>query len=165
LTDRLEQIAKQLMESYIHSRNRANFLHQRGAFKEKPGEIMVLYCIGKHVKDGLPGLMVSEISGKLNVTSPTVTQHIKSLEAQGLVERHVDPADRRVVRVRLTEKGEKLIQRVKEARLKMYVGLVKYLGEEESLRFAETMRKASDYLQKQTEDYMRHFFVEGDEGN
>jgi DNA-binding transcriptional ArsR family regulator len=44
-------------------------------------------------------------SGKLNVTSPTVTQHINSLEAQELVERHADPADRRVVRIRLSDKG------------------------------------------------------------
>jgi len=163
LTDRLEKIAKQLMESFLYSRNRAQMLHSRGAFRQKPGEIMVLYYISANTKDDLPGLMVSEISERLNVTSPTVTQHIKSLEAQGLVERQLDPGDRRVVRVRLTEKGNMYIQRIQAARLKMFTGLVEYLGEEESLRLAETLRKASDYLQKQQELYLRHFFVDGDE--
>jgi DNA-binding MarR family transcriptional regulator len=101
------------------------------------------------------GLMVSEISGKLNVTSPTITQHINSLEAQELVERHADPADRRVVRIQLSDKGKKYIQRINEARLNMFVDLVKHLGEEESLLFAEMMRKASDYMLKQQEFYIR----------
>lgn len=138
-------------------------LHHRGAFGHKPGEIMVLHLIHCGAKDGSPGLMVSEISGKLNVTSPTVTQHIRSLEAQGLVERRYDRGDRRVVRVRPTEKGSRYIQRVNEARLKLFVGLVKHLGEEESLRFIETMRKVSDYLHAQTAAWLREDEAKGDE--
>lgn len=124
---------------------------------------MVLYYIGLNVKDDSPGLMVSEISGRLNVTSPTVTQHINSLEAQGLVERRSDPADRRIVRVRLTEQGGMYIQRINEARLRMFVGLVEHLGEEESLRLAELLGKASDYLLKQQEMMLRNFYTDGDE--
>lgn len=121
---------------------------------------MVLYFISTNVKDDSPGLMVSEISGKLNVTSPTVTQHIKSLEAQELVERHTDPADRRVVRILLSDKGKAYIQRINEARLQMFVGLVNHLGEEESLIFAEMMRKASEYMLKQQEYYIRSFLAD-----
>jgi DNA-binding MarR family transcriptional regulator len=125
---------------------------------------MVLYCLSLHVEDGMPGMMVSEISGKLNVTSPTVTQHINSLEAQGLVERHADPSDRRIVRIRLTEHGKHQIQRINEARLQMFVGLVEHLGKEESLRFVETMGKVSDYMMKQRDFVMRSLLKEGDEG-
>lgn len=129
----------------------------------KPAEIMVLYCISMHVQDASQGMMVSEISGKLNVTSPTVTQHINSLETQGFVERHADPADRRIVRVRLTEQGNKHIQRINEARLQMFVGLVEHLGKEESVRFIETMKKASEYMLKQREIHMRNMMADGDE--
>jgi len=121
---------------------------------------MVLYFISINVKDDSPGLMVSEISGKLNVTSPTVTHHINSLEAQELVERHTDPADRRVVRIQLSDKGKKYIQRINEARLSMFVGLVEHIGEEESLLFAEMLKEASDYMLKQQELYIRSFFVD-----
>jgi len=149
-------IAKQLMESYFQSQASGNMMQNRSIYNQKPGEIMVLYFISTNAKDDM-GLMVSEISGKLNVTSPTVTQHINSLEVQELVERHADPADRRVVRIKLTDKGKEYIQRINEARLELFVGLVKHLGEEESLLFAEMMRKTSEYMLNQQELYFRSF--------
>nr|WP_010495221.1 MarR family transcriptional regulator [Paenibacillus elgii] len=157
MSDKQKKIAEQLMDSYFQSQVGGNMMQNRSVYNQKPGEIMVLYFISMNVKDESPGLMVSEISGKLNVTSPTVTQHINSLEAQELVERQPDPADRRVVRIRLSDKGKKYIQRINEARLNMFVGLVNHLGEEESLLFAEMMRKASDYMLKQQEFYLRSF--------
>lgn len=160
MSDEQKKIAKRLMESYFQSQVSGNMMQNRSIYNQKPGEIMVLYFISMNVKDDSPGLMVSEISGKLNVTSPTVTQHINSLEAQELVERRSDPADRRIVRIQLSDKGKKYIQRINEARLTMFVGLVKHLGEEESLLFAEMMRKASDYMLEQQEFYIRSFFVD-----
>jgi len=155
LSNEQKEIAKRLMESYFESQASGNMMQNRAVHNKKPGEIMVLYFIRMNVKDDGPGLMVSEISGKLNVTSPTVTQHINSLEAQELVERQADPTDRRVVRIRLTEKGNLYIQRINEARLQMFVDLVDHLGEEESVRFAEMMKKVSDYMRKQQEFYFR----------
>jgi DNA-binding MarR family transcriptional regulator len=164
LSDEQKKIAKQLMESYFQSQVSGNMMQNRSIYNQKPGEIMVLYFISMNVKDDSPGLMISEISGKLNVTSPTVTQHINSLEAQELVERHADPSDRRVVRIKLSDKGKNYIERINEARLNMFVGLVNLLGEEESLLFAEMMRKASDYMLKQQEFYIRSFLAgENDE--
>ncbi|MFC3773408.1 MarR family winged helix-turn-helix transcriptional regulator [Paenibacillus sp. GCM10012303] len=160
MSDEQKNIAQQLMESYFQSQAGGNMMQNRSIYNQKPGEIMVLYFISMNVKEDSPGLMVSEISGKLNVTSPTVTQHIKSLEAQELVERQADPADRRVVRILLTDKGKAYIQRINEARLQMFVGLVKHLGEEDSLLFAELMRKASEYMLKQQEFYIRSFLAD-----
>jgi len=160
LSNEQKEIAKQLMESYFQSQVSGNMLQNRTVYNQKPGEIMVLYFIGMNVKDDGQGLMVSEISGKLNVTSPTVTQHINSLEEQELVKRRADPTDRRVVRIQLTDKGKTYIQSINEARLNMFVDLVNHLGERESLLFAEMMRKASDYMLKQQEFYIRSFFVE-----
>ena len=160
MSEEQKKIAKQLMESYFQSHVSGNMMLNRAVYNQKPGEVMVLYLISMNVKDDSPGLMVSEISGKLNVTSPTVTQHINSLEAQELVERHADPADRRVVRIQLSDKGKKYIQRINEARLNMFVDLVKQLGEEESLLFAEMMREASDFILKQKEFYIQNFFAD-----
>ncbi|RKN66046.1 MarR family winged helix-turn-helix transcriptional regulator [Paenibacillus ginsengarvi] len=161
MTEEQRDIARQLMESYFQSQVSGNMMQNRVVNNQKPGEIMVLYFISIHIQENSSGLMVSEISGKLNVTPPTVTQHINSLEAQQLVERHADPADRRVVRVRLSDKGKAYIERINEARLQMFAGLVAHLGEQESLLFAEMMRKASDYLLKQQELYIRGFTADG----
>lgn len=149
-----------LMESYFQSQVSGNRMQNRSIYNQKPGEIMVLYFISMNIKDDSPGLMVSEISGKLNVTSPTVTHHINNLEARQLVERQPDPNDRRVVRIRLSDKGKQFIQRINEARLMMFVDLVKHLGEEESLHLVALMSKASDFLLERQEVYIRSFFVD-----
>ena len=154
------KIAEQLMNSYFQSQVSGNMMQNRTVYNQKPGEIMVLYFISMNVKEDNPGLMVSEISGKLNVTSPTVTQHINSLEAQQLVRRHADPADRRIVRIQLTDQGKAYIERINEARIAMFVGLVDYLGEEESRIYAEMMKKASDYMLKQQELYIQSLMVD-----
>lgn len=160
MSEERKEIAKQLMESYFQSQVSGNMMQNRAVYNQKPGEIMVLYFISMNVQDGDTGLMVSEISGKLNVTSPTITQHINSLEAQELVKRHADPADRRIVRIRLTDQGKAYIQRINEARLNMFVDLVNHLGEEESKQFADVMKKASEYMLKQQAFYIRSFSEE-----
>ena len=159
VSDEIRDVARQLMESFFLSRRREKMLHHRGAINHKPGEVMVLYSIG--VNNDERGMMVSEISEKLNVTSPTVTQHIKSLEAQGLIERLYDPSDRRIVRVRLSGKGEKYLQRINEARLEMFIGLANHLGVERSLLFAELLKDASEYMLNQ----VNHLMADGVDRN
>ena len=155
MPDEQKRIAKQLMDSYFHSMPRRNLMHKSTNFDQKPGERMVLYFISRHTQSDGAGLMISEISKMLNLTSPTITQHINSLEAQGLVERLADPGDRRVVRIRLTEEGNHFFQRMEEGRLQLFVELVEHLGEEESVHFAETMKKASEFMQKKLKLYMQ----------
>jgi DNA-binding MarR family transcriptional regulator len=157
LSNDLRTIAKDLMEVFVQSQVGSNMRRNRAVFNQKPGEVMVLHFISMNLNEDSRGLMVSEISENLKVTSPTVTQHINSLEAQGLVERHVDPLDRRVVRIQMTDNGMKYIQRINEARLNMFIGLVKHLGEEESLHYIELMGKVSDYMLNQQEFYLRNF--------
>lgn len=163
MPDERKNIAMQLMDAYFQSMPRRNLMHKMAKSDQKPGERMVLYFIGRHTKDDTSGLMVSEIGKILHLTSPTITQHINSLEAQGLVERHADPGDRRVVRIRLTDEGHRYVRKIDEGRLQMFVELVNHLGEEESVRFAETMRKASDFMQNKLKLYMQHMAEEGQE--
>lgn len=120
--------------------------HQTTFMGYKPSELRVLFCIGKGFRsEGLSELKVSEISRRLHVTSPTVTQLIKGLEAHGLVERNVDPVDRRAVGIKLTEKGEQVTRRASEQFIASIGELVEYLGEEESEQFAELLLKVSRY--------------------
>src|SRR6266849_1515277 len=68
----------------------------------KPSEIRLLMVVKRGIKPGASEIKVSEISKMLMVTSPTVTQLLNGLEADGLIERRIDPHDRRAVGVRLT---------------------------------------------------------------
>ncbi|MBU1378315.1 MAG: MarR family transcriptional regulator [Alphaproteobacteria bacterium] len=51
---------------------------------------------------------VGELGGRLGLESSTLTPLLKRLEGLGLVSRTRDPADERVVRIRLTDKGRAL---------------------------------------------------------
>ena len=53
-------------------------------------------------------MKVSELSSRMHVTSPSITQLVTSLEERGLVVRTMDREDRRSVKVSLTEKGNEI---------------------------------------------------------
>jgi len=58
------------------------------------------------------GLKMSELSQRMMVTGGNVTGVTDGLEKEGLVVREVDPADRRVFRVKLTPEGERQFRRM-----------------------------------------------------
>jgi len=111
----------------------------------KPSDVRVLFCIKNGVKSDHQGMMVSEISSSLHVSSPTVTQLVKNLEASGQIERTMDEMDRRVYRVRLTDSGEATCQHARDAVGDAFEGLIAYLGEDESEQLAELLFKVFQY--------------------
>ena len=54
-------------------------------------------------------LTAGELAALTHVTSGTMTSRVDRLTARGLVERHQDPADGRLVRVRLTPEGRERV--------------------------------------------------------
>jgi len=112
----------------------------------KPSEIRVLFIIRDGTKADVREMKVSEISKMLHVTSPSITQLLKGLEANGLVERHIDPKDRRAVGIVLTERGEKVTQKAEETFTASFQGLTDYLGEDESNQLVHLLVKAFHYF-------------------
>lgn len=119
----------------------------------KPSEIRVLFCVKHGMKPGASAMKVSDISKLLRVTSPTVTQLLKGLEANGLIDRHVDPLDRRAVEIKLSEKGETFTRQSMEAFTSSIDGLVEYLGEEQSNQLAALLSKAFRYFSEREVRY------------
>jgi len=61
-------------------------------------------------RNGAPfELTAGELAALTHVTSGTMTSRVDRLTARGLVERHQDPADGRLVRVRLTADGRERV--------------------------------------------------------
>jgi DNA-binding MarR family transcriptional regulator len=151
-TAQADATAQKLFRSFMQF-NRAEW-HQRSIAGCTPSEIRVLFCIRKGVKPDGSDIKVSEISKLLHVTSPTVTQLLKGLEASGLIERNIDPADRRAVGITLTEKGKMVTQQAADAFLASFQGLTEYLGEEQSNQLAELLLRASRYFrERETSEY------------
>lgn len=75
------------------------------------GEFMMMHKIHCCLQEGeceQPGVKVSELSAKLGMSMPAVSQMLKSLQKKGLVTRTAATDDRRVVYVALTAAGEKI---------------------------------------------------------
>lgn len=111
-----------------------------------PGELRVLFCIKKNTGPQVPEMKVSEISKRLHVTSPTVTQLLNKLEAHGLIERRIDPEDRRAVGVKLTRAGESITEEAIATFTSSMQGLVEYLGEEQSNQLADLLSTVFRYF-------------------
>lgn len=58
-----------------------------------------------HVLSEAGSLAVGDIAERCHVSGPTISRMLNQLEANGRIERRIDPANRRVIRVDLTEAG------------------------------------------------------------
>jgi DNA-binding MarR family transcriptional regulator len=68
---------------------------------------------------------ISDLAAAERCSQPTITNHIKRLEAAQLVDRHVDPRDARVWIISLTEAGE---QQLAAMRASLGTSLQPYLA-------------------------------------
>ena len=58
-----------------------------------------------------------ELAGMIGIQGATLTHHLNAMEAQGLLTRRRDPENRRVHQVALTEAGEALFEKLRNAAL------------------------------------------------
>jgi DNA-binding MarR family transcriptional regulator len=110
-----------------------------------PGEMRVLRSIKR--LDAGQGVMVSELSGQLKVSSPFITQMTNSLVKQGLADRSPDPADRRAVRLRVTPRGNQLIAKASREFIAHFEGLVQHLGPEQSGELLRLLHQVYQYFE------------------
>jgi len=112
-------------------------------------EYELLVVLVMILADDTKALTATEISNLLQITPAGVTHLINPLEQAGFIERLPDPNDRRVVLIGLTEKGttvaEGLIADVQEK----LIGLVNYLGEEDSKTLIHLMSRAIEFFNSQ----------------
>ena len=85
---------------------------------------------------------VGEIAENLGVTSQAVSKSVRELEALGYVDRWGDPADGRVRRVALTERGRAVLEDGREIRARLNAELAQVLGAERLEAAASTLRAA-----------------------
>lgn len=102
-------------------------------------------------------LMVAENNGKKDGINPTTLSHfqnvkkntmsslLRGLEESGLIERNMDPNDKRVFLIRISEAGKKLLERTGPKRLMQMNDLASDLTDEEKnqlIFLLEKLRKS-----------------------
>ena len=76
-----------------------------------PAHLRALRTLARH------GTMrLSELSDRLQIAPRTATEVVDALEAQGLVRRRPDPADRRAILAEVTERGTGILAEIRATR-------------------------------------------------
>ncbi len=92
---------------------------------------ILLRLLGEKQCGNLEGINPTQISKLRNVSKNTVSALLRGLEDQGLIERTLDPADRRRFLIRITPAGEDLIRTTTPDRAQFMNKLAEKLSEEE----------------------------------
>jgi len=77
---------------------------------------------------GLKGLACREVADRMLTRDPDITRLLDRLEARGLVTRSRERLDRRVITVRITEKGLKLLEKLDQPILELHWRQLRHLG-------------------------------------
>jgi DNA-binding MarR family transcriptional regulator len=78
---------------------------------------------------------MKELGERLDITPGGVTRIITGLEEKGIVERRIDPEDRRGINVILTPEGARIVQNIRQASLDLHAEIIESIepGNRESV--------------------------------
>ncbi len=94
--------------------------------------------------EGIGALSLSDLSARMSARNSTVTGIADRMERDGLVERKRDADDRRVVRIRLTEKGRELAREIPVESMEVFGAALRALDHEERRSLRRILRRLSD---------------------
>jgi len=93
------------------------------------------------------GLSQRELAEAVHIEAPTLTRHLDRLDAEGLVRRRPDRADRRVTRVELTEAGRRHHKEVVQVVDGLEARLRRLLSERELATFSRVLDRLHAHVQ------------------
>ncbi|MEO3813276.1 MarR family transcriptional regulator [Sphaerisporangium sp. B11E5] len=91
-----------------------------------------------------PGTTQAEMVQRIGLEQPTIAKALGRMERAGFVRRDSDPQDRRVIRVHLTERGEKTVAGVEEAWADVERRTTARLSEDEALELIRMLNVIRD---------------------
>jgi len=106
-----------------------------------PGSLYILGILSHHEI-----LSMSEIGCKLSMPKPHVTAQVDKLIAEDMVERLFDPHDRRIINIKLTEKGKEDLKNIKQEVSKNMRERIEKLNEEKLTILHESTQHVRDIL-------------------
>ena len=86
-------------------------LRQESVGDITPSQLSALTAVERHGE-----VTLGELAAIERIAPPSMTRIASRLEEDGLVERHVDPADRRVARLAVSPSGHELLETIRNRR-------------------------------------------------
>ena len=94
-------------------------------------------------------LTIGELSNKMYLACSTTTDLVDRMEKNGLIARVKDQHDRRVVRIHLLEKGERIIDEVIKKRQHDLAQVLQSFSDEEIVFLEKCLRKLHQEMKKE----------------
>ncbi len=111
------------------------------AFGITPPQYNALYILNR---DG--SLTMGELCQKMYLAFSTMTDLINRMERNGYIERIRDEKDRRVVRLRVTERGQRVIHEVLSARLRYLSLVLDRVSAEDKARLITSLKQLHELM-------------------
>ena len=125
---------------YIHPKMRA-----LGIFRGQPFVLLKL--------SECPGISQVDLARHIHVQPPTLARTLTRLQEAGLVAREVDPHDRRVNRLSLTAKGEKVVKKLEAVHVAERREIFSVLSAGEQQQLCSLLDRISDRYESKLEGF------------
>ncbi len=140
-----QEIVERLFEVYKLKRRYAE--QKYGRFMPGRGQFNCLLVL-----DEKGTLTQKDLAAYLAIRSTSTGELLKKLAEKGLIQKEVDPKDKRSHLISLTEAGKEEAQRMKEKRSKAHQEMLTYLTAEEKQAFGQALAKIEQfYLEKEAD--------------
>lgn len=107
-----------------------------------PGQISCLRELVRH-----PDISQRELSEALHLAPPTITVMLQKMERMGLVERHTDGVDQRLMRIRLTDFGATSAERLHASHIAYAQTVIGPMTADDRREFERLLNIVSDNLE------------------
>jgi DNA-binding MarR family transcriptional regulator len=118
--------------------SRTSFQKDPRAFSQ--GELGMMFLLDRIGKETTAG----SLSTALEVSTGRVASALKNLEKKNLIQRYVDPADRRRVLVKMTDRGKAFCEQKKEEGISKMEELLLRLGQEDAQELVRLMGRMAE---------------------
>ena len=115
-------------------------------------EYELLVMLVMHLGEDKTALSVTELSDMLQITPAGVTHLVNPLEQAGYIKRLPAPNDRRIVLIGLTGKGTHVAEALLGEVQEQLIGLINYLGKEDSKTLILLMSRSIEFFASQFEN-------------
>lgn len=138
-----EEIIRRIFE-HSEAMKRGMYGHMQAYFHNLPitrSQVEVLSAIAY-----LQPVSSKKIAQRLYLTPGAVSQSVETLDSQDYLVREADPTDRRVQYLRLSKKGDKLLQDIEKRRRDMMEQVLQNLTLEELMVWLKVQTKLGEQL-------------------
>lgn len=140
--DSIETLAERLMTAWgITSRKIQQEFAEQTTFPLTTPQLFLLHLLSK--KDRW---MVTELADKMSVKPSAITAMIDRLEHNQFAERERDEKDRRVVFIKLSQKGKKVLKKAGGKRKNILMDYLNQLEEEEIISLVNINEKLAQII-------------------